>query len=179
MREHDALDNNPFVSRQALEALHGQLYGWALSRCNYDDDTAGDLMQQAYVEILSGRARFERKSTLKTFVFGIVQNLARGRFRRRANRLRLLDAYAEEQQLLPHHDDERDEASSRAVWRAVAALPQRQRDITELVFVRDLTIEEAARIMGVSLGTARVHYERAKKSLAGRLAALELQESTA
>ena len=82
MREHDALDNNPHISRQALEALHGQLFGWALSRCGYDDATAEDLMQQAYVEVLSGKARFENRSTLKTFMFGVVQNLARSRFRR-------------------------------------------------------------------------------------------------
>ena len=31
MRESDALENNPHVSRTALEALHSQLYGWALS----------------------------------------------------------------------------------------------------------------------------------------------------
>ncbi len=59
MTEHDALDNNPHVSRQALAALHEQLYGWSLSRCGYDPSTAEDLMQQAYVEILSGRARFD------------------------------------------------------------------------------------------------------------------------
>ena len=69
MRDHDALENNPHVSRQALEALHGQLFGWALSRCGYDDAVAEDLMQQSYVEVLSGRARFDNKSTLKTFMF--------------------------------------------------------------------------------------------------------------
>ena len=50
MREDDALDNNPLVSMQALEALHEQLYGWSLSRCGYDPSTAEDLMQEAYVE---------------------------------------------------------------------------------------------------------------------------------
>ncbi len=63
MREDDALDNNPLVSMQALEALHEQLYGWSLSRCGYDPSTAEDLMQEAYVELLSGRARFEGKSS--------------------------------------------------------------------------------------------------------------------
>ena len=37
MRDHDALEHNPQVSLKALEALHGQLYGWALSRCGYDE----------------------------------------------------------------------------------------------------------------------------------------------
>lgn len=91
MRDRDGLDNNPLVSRQALEALHGQLFGWSLSRCGYDRTAAEDLMQQAYVEILSGRARFDDKSSLKTFMFGVVQILAKTRFRKLKSMLRLAD----------------------------------------------------------------------------------------
>ena len=90
MRDSDVLDNNPRVSRSALEAMHGQVFGWALSRCNYEQELAEDLVQQAYVELLTGRARFDGESSLQTFVFSVVQNLARGRFRRRATHLRLV-----------------------------------------------------------------------------------------
>jgi RNA polymerase sigma-70 factor (ECF subfamily) len=175
MRDHDALDNNPYVSRQALEALHGELFGWALSRCGYDDSVAEDLMQQAYVEILSGSARFENKSSLKTFMFGVVQNLARSRFRRRNTRLRVVDSYSAGQERSTGLQVP--DSNLKRVWEAVESLPQRQRDITELVFIRDMTIEEASNVMGVSVGTGRVHYDRAKKSLAERLASLHPKES--
>ena len=175
MRDHDALDKNPHVSRAALEALHGQLFGWALTRCAYDQSIAEDLMQQAYVELLSGRARFDNQSTLKTFVFGVVQNLARSRFRRQNTRLRAIDSFASEQATAI--DDNHDHDNLKIVWEAVESLPQRQRDITELVFIRDMTIEEASEVMGVSLGTGRVHYDRAKKSLAEKLASLHPKES--
>ena len=88
MRENDVLDNNPHISRSALEAIHEQVFGWALSRCNYEHTVAEDLVQQAYVELLTGRAKFEQRSTLRTFIFSVVQNLARGRYRRKASRLR-------------------------------------------------------------------------------------------
>ena len=172
MKDDDALVNNPQVSRKALEAIHSQLYGWALTRCGFDRSAAEDLMQEAYVAVLSGAARFDNKSTLKTFLFGVVQNLARSRFRQMASRMRLLTTYtagADEQ----GQDEARvDDRESRQVWKAVEALPARQRDVTELVFCRDMTIEEAAAVMGVSVGTGRVHYDRAKKALAGRLTAL-------
>ncbi len=177
MREHDALEQNPHVSRKALEALHSQLYGWALSRCGYDEAEAWDLMQQAYVEILSGRARFDNKSSLKTFLFGIVQNLARSRFRQMAVRLRLVNSYADRDPEYMHVDDKVDHSEHALIWKAVESLPQRQRDITELVFCRDMTIEEASQVMGISVGTGRVHYDRAKKSLAGALAELNMKES--
>ncbi|MDH3805318.1 MAG: hypothetical protein OEU90_07585, partial [Gammaproteobacteria bacterium] len=121
MRDSDALENNPHVSRSALEAIHSQVYGWALSRCDFDHATAEDLMQQAYVELLSGSARFDNKSTLKTFLFSVVQNLARSRFRRISSRLRLVKQYQQESvtdAIEPGVDD--------AVWRAVRALPARQ-----------------------------------------------------
>ncbi len=165
MRDSDALENNPYISRSALEAIHGQLFGWALSRCDYDRTAAEDLMQQAYVELLSGNARFDNKSSLKTFVFGVVQNLARSRFRRLATRLRLVRQYLPEQEVTT----DREPVADAGVWRAVRALPARQRDIIELVFCRELTVDEASRVMGVSKGTGRVHYDRAKKALRARL----------
>lgn len=168
MRDRDALEHNPHITRSALEAIHSQLFGWALSRCDFDRVVAEDLMQQAYVELLSGRARFDGRSSLKTFVFGVVHNLARSRYRRLASRLRLASRYT-------HGSATSFEAGDatldrRPVWLAVQRLPARQRDIIELVFCRDLTVEQSAVVMGVTPGTARVHYDRAKRSLRASLA---------
>ena len=165
MRDSDVLDNNPHVSRSALEAIHGQVFGWALSRCNYNQAVAEDLVQQAYVELLTGKARFDGASSLQTFVFSVVQNLARGRYRRHAMRLRLADKAAPESDVAQPEEP----AEHQDLWQAVQALPQRQRDIVELVFCRDMTIEEASRVMGVTTGTGRAHYDRAKKALKKRL----------
>ena len=172
MKDDDALVNNPQVSRKALEAIHIQLYGWALTRCGFDRSAAEDLIQEAYVAVLSGAARFDNKSSLKTFLFGVVQNLARSRIRQIASRMRLITTYTAGADEQGQDEARMDDRASCQVWKAVEALPARQRDVTELVFCRDMTIEEAAAVMGVSVGTGRVHYDRAKKALAGRLSAL-------
>ena len=155
MRDRDALEHNPHITRSALEAMHDQLFGWALSRCDFDRAAAEDLMQQAYVELLSGSARFDKRSSLKTFVFAVVQNLARSRFRRLASRLRLVGRYQHEPPAT--QADPGLVESPSVVWQAVHRLPPRQRDIIELVFCRDMTVEEASTVMGVSVGTGRVH----------------------
>jgi RNA polymerase sigma-70 factor (ECF subfamily) len=167
MRDSDVLDNNPHISRSALEAIHGQVFGWALSRADYDRAVAEDLVQQAYMELLTGSARFDNRSSLKTFVFSVVQNLARSRYRRIASRLRLVQAAGRttsDDVLEPIEPVEKS-----LVWNAVQALPQRQRDIVELMFCRDMTIEAASTVMGVSTGTGRAHYDRAKKALKMKL----------
>ena len=66
MRDHDALDNNPHVTRAALEALHGQLYGWARSRCGYDDAAAEDVVQDAFVRAFRSLSSFRGDSTIDT-----------------------------------------------------------------------------------------------------------------
>ena len=167
MRDSDVLENNPHISRSALAAIHEQVFGWALSRCDYERELAEDLVQQAYVELLSGKAKFENQSSLKTFVYSVVQNLSRSRYRRKATRLRLTEQFAHEtaEVVLPPNDT----ASAAGLWRAVQALPQRQRDIIELVFCREMTIDQASEVMGVTVGTGRVHYDRAKKALRVKL----------
>lgn len=171
MSDSDVLDNNPRISKSALEAVHNQVFGWALSRCDYNRSIAEDLVQQAYVELLTGRAQFKAHSTLKTFIFGVVQNLAKSRYRRLGARMRLIKT-------VTHSDQDRsamppEVSENSMVWQAVQELSQRQRDVIELVFCRELTIEEASRIMGVTIGTGRVHYDRAKKALRAKLAGMQ------
>ena len=48
-------------------------------------------------------------------------------------------------------------------------LSRRQRQVLELVFYHDLSVRQAAGVLGVGLGTARVHYERGKKALSEAL----------
>lgn len=167
MQDGDVLENNPHITAQALAAIHDDVFCWALSRCRHDRMMAEDLVQQAYVELLSGKARFDGRSSLKTFVFSVVQNLAGSRLRRLATRLRFVQAQGAAEPVREEHVEE----EHRDVWGAVQALPDRQRDIVELVFCRELTVEQSAVVMGVSTGTARTHYDRAKKALRRHLEA--------
>lgn len=123
----------------------------------------------AYVRVLDGSARFDGKSTFKSFLFGVIRRTAMEQRRSRwlaATRLtRWLTARPEPE---PAGDPE---ASSmrreriRALTEALPRLSGRQRQVLHLVFSQGLTIEEAAAVLGVATGSARRHYERGKARL--------------
>jgi RNA polymerase sigma-70 factor (ECF subfamily) len=58
----------------------------------------------------------------------------------------------------------RDE-TAKELFAALDRLSSRQREVLHLVFYQDLTIAAAADVLGISVGSARVHYERGKAHL--------------
>jgi len=149
-----------------LERLHPAGFAWALTCCRRDREEAQDVLQTSYLKILDGRARFEGRSAFKTFLFAVIRRTA-GEVRRRERvRMLLLARWPPAEDPLAETGGPSRDGSLPA---AVAQLARRQREVVELVFGHDLSIAEAARVMGVSLGSARMHYARAKKRLARAL----------
>ena len=170
-----------------LEALHPDSFGWALVCCARDPDQAQTVLQAAYLKILRGKAAFQGKSSFKTWLFGVIKKTAAEQRRRRIlRRLRFVGledlggpgrlGTAEQKDQQAHAEP--GGAPDLGVYRGeiqrmfygeLAALPGRQRETLHLVFYQDLTLAEAAQVLGVSLGSARTHYERGKKRLKARL----------
>ena len=155
-----------------LERLHADSWGWALSCVGGNSDLARDALQTAYVRILSGAAVPGGRSSLRTWLFGVI-------------RLTALEELRRDRRAVARHDDgvaiemidpapgpdvitERAERAA-ALRRALAELSERQRQVIQLVFYHGLTIEEAATVMQVSTGSASTHYKRGKIGLAEAL----------
>src|ERR1051325_6280430 len=156
-----------------IQAMHLECFGWAVACCGNRED-AEDLLQDVYVGVLDNGLRFRGDSTLKTWLFGVIRQKARSRLRR--ERLRELLGVRHVARIdtptpatLPDDDalaTERRERTSTAL----AQLATRQREVVQLVFYHDMSVEEAAKVMNVSVGSARTHYDRGKKKLATLLA---------
>jgi RNA polymerase sigma-70 factor (ECF subfamily) len=152
-----------------LERLHPESFGWALHCCGRDETEAEDVLQSAYLRLVSGRARYQGRSSFKTWLFGVIRRTAqehRRRSRMRRERIIRLVPEGPEDKRAPDPLGELErEERTRRLLRALEELSPRQREILHLVFYQDLTIEEGAEVMGVSLGSARTHYQRGKDRL--------------
>ena len=154
-----------------LERVHPAAFGWALACCGGDRTAAEDTLQASYLKVLDGRARFDRRASFRTWFFAVVRRTAAEQWRRNALwRLWPLSWLGGAADGRP--DPAAALAQSEMTRRLVAALarlPRRQREVLYLVFYQDMSIAEAAEVAGISVGTARTHYERGKAALKQRL----------
>ncbi len=58
-----------------------------------------------------------------------------------------------------------DSEERQRIKNSLLSLPKRQRQVIELVIYHEMTIEQAAEVCNIGLGTARTHYDRGKKKL--------------
>ena len=160
------MDDTQNLSEE-LENLHDEAFSWAMSVTRFDRDEAMDVLHDTYIKILDGRATFSGRSAFKTWVFGVIRNTARERWRRRAVRSALLLKFPPRPAPVELPDHVADQTGQKArIVAAINQLSDRQREVVDLVFYHDLTVEEAAEVMGVGVGSARTHYARAKDRLA-------------
>jgi RNA polymerase sigma-70 factor (ECF subfamily) len=153
---------------EELSRHHRAAFGWALACCRWDRSVAEDVLQTSYLKLVDGRARYAGESEFRTFLFGVIRRTASEDRRRRAMRAVMSFGFSESQNghveatgLTPIIRDE----TSRELIAALERLSSRQRDVLHLVFYQELTIAAAADILGISVGSARAHYERGKAKL--------------
>lgn len=155
--------------RAELARLHRESYGWALNCCGHDPEEAEEVLQTSYLKVLAGSAHFGGQSQFKTWLFAVIRitaaNERRLRFFRRFRLLR----YEQRAEMRPAVERP-DTAASRSelhvqLRQALARMPQRQRQVLHLVFYHDLSLSEVASVLGISIGSARTHYERGKQTL--------------
>jgi len=116
-----------------------------------DRAAAEDATQEAFVRALERWARLRDKAWAGGWVTSTAMNLARRGLRRRV--------FAAPSQAGADPDVTLD------LWQQVGRLPRRQQQALVLHHRFGLSIEEAARAMGVAESTARVHLGRARDTL--------------
>lgn len=152
-----------------VEEMHAEAWGWALHCCEGSPLAAEEVLQNAYLKVLQGGLCYSGRSSLKTWWFGVIRMTAREDARRRFLRQKILGRFwlqgAGQEQEPPASRRLELSEQSQELMQAMRSLPARQAEVLHLVFYQDLTLNEAAAVMGITLGSVRQHYERGKARL--------------
>ena len=143
-----------------LETLHKDSFAWAVHCCYKDSLMAAEVLQQSYLKILEGKARFNNKSTFKTWLFAIIRYTAIDYYKQ-TQKPKIVSIDHQELPVSPS----KEEIPSVIFQQGLSQLSTNQHRILHLVFYQNLTIQEAATVMEIQLGTARTHYKRGKLRL--------------
>ncbi len=160
---------NDHELRAELEKHYRESYGWAMSCCLRNQAEAENVLQTVYVKVLEGKARFDGRASFRTWLFAVIRMTAIDERRRLWLRRLRTDTY--ERHIASKVGEQDPEATAyhseirELFQRALAKLPRRQREVLQLAFYHDLSLAEASEVMGISLGSARTHYERGKQRL--------------
>ena len=159
--------------RAAYQALLIAIAPWLrriARRYLRQEQDAEDMVQEILIVVHDIRHTYEPGRPFQPWLGSIATRRCIDSLRRRMRRN--LHELADEQAVATHADEaatpeaelERDQ-HDREVRRAVASLPARQREAVELLRLRELSLEEAARESTQSVGSLKVAMHRAMKSL--------------
>jgi RNA polymerase sigma-70 factor (ECF subfamily) len=140
-----------------LKFHHKDAYLWARQCCSFNDDLAKDVLQQVYLKILEGKAKLNDEEKAKTWIFSIIRYTAIDQLRKTGKFISI-----EGDEEIADMEEEVDLTDYKAI---INLLPRMQQEVILMVFYHQMTIEQSAEVLQVSLGTARTHYERGKKNL--------------
>jgi RNA polymerase sigma-70 factor, ECF subfamily len=154
------------VEAASLEAHIPGLRRFARALVRGDRERADDLVQDSLERALSRWHLRRAEGDLRGWLYTILYNRfvsEQQRQRRRGVHDALTEAIEAE---LPQMKGGQDEAlEHRDLLRAFAALPDEQRAVLLLVGIEDLSYEQAARVMGVPIGTVMSRLSRGRERL--------------
>ena len=149
------------MTKDRLESLfkqhHQQAYLWACQCCGYKEDDAWDVLQNSYLKILEGKARYEERASFKTFLYSVIRFTAYD-FNKGERKYQELDD-------LKIVEEEPIERTNTDYRKLLQKLPERQQQVLLMAFYHQLTLQEISDVIDLHIGTVRTHYERGKIKL--------------
>ena len=141
------------------------------ARRSADPQTVADLTADTFVQAITSFATFDpRKGTPRAWVFGIARRIYAAHCQAHSQQRSKVERLAGRRELAPDEAGELidridAERAGRALVTGLTALPAADRAVVELVDLAGLRANEAAQVLGVTPGTARMRLMRARARL--------------
>jgi len=169
---------DPSILPELIQRYQSRLRGY-LIRLTSDRELCDDLLQETWMRVLSHGAQFKGESQFVTWLFAVARNLAFDTKRKLA-RLRQSEPLPESGE--DWHpslvSQERspieyciDKESARVLMEGIRGLNPRHREVLSMRLEQNLSLEEIAHRMGLSLSSVKSRFYRGLAILRVRLAA--------
>jgi RNA polymerase sigma-70 factor (ECF subfamily) len=164
-------EGDSFAFEVIVKKYQRMVYYLALKMVGNHHD-ADEVAQKTFLSVYKNVARFEGRSSLKTWIFRIAMNYSKNLIRDRARHEG--DEVTERVAAAESQVEERIENSQRRriVREAMKNLPPRQKEVLEMRAFGNLSFAEIADSVGISTSAAKVNYHYAVKALKSLLANL-------
>lgn len=149
---------------QLYRLLERPIHGFVNRRLN-DPDRSADVVHEVFLEVWRGAARFQGRSSARTWIFSIAFRRAMD-VHRRNRRLRITGELPEQIDDTPGAEETiaaRQQAE--AVRACLAGLKDEHRVAIELTFYEEMSYQQIALVVGVPEGTVKSRVYHAKQLL--------------
>lgn len=150
-----------------LDALLRQRLARYFQAASFSREDAEDLVQKTLVRVFQGIGGVREEEKLLAWIFTVARNVRNSAFERRPRPAVPLEAIPEPADAREMDDSAHETREKRidAIWRAIEALPPRQRQCLPLQVRDGLSYEEIAATLRLSVNTVRNHLAAARESL--------------
>ena len=163
--------------RRSQQAVHKLYYGKMKAVCmryTRDSDQANDVLQEGFLKIFNNLEKFTGVGTFEGWMRRIMVNLSIDRFRKLKHDLILLsepddiERYGDDTEEVLDEIDELEEIYSITPEQIIDAMQQltpAYRTVFNLYVYEDYTHQDIAEALGISVGTSKSNYAKAKKNM--------------
>lgn len=165
--------------RAAMRTLYGRHSTRVLRfliRLVRDQSRAEDLMSDVFFDVWRQASRFEGRSSVSTWILSIARFKALSAMRRPGEReLEPEVAEAVEDEADTPEINVQKASKASALRRCLGQLSAEHREVVDLVYYHEKSVEEASQILGVPAATVKTRMFYARKRLAELMAAAGLE----
>ena len=160
------MDNAERLFNEIVRDFSERVY-WHVRRFVNNHEDADDLVQEIFLKIWTALPSFRGDAQLFTWVYRIATNETLNWLRREKVRsaLRFTSIDAEMERRIDSDPFFDGDAADRALSKAVAKLPEKQRQVFILRYYDELPYEEMSAVLGTSVGALKASYHIAQEKV--------------
>ena len=164
------MDEQEKVFNEIVKTYSERLY-WHVRRFVLSHEDTDDLLQDIFLKIWTALPSFRGEAQLYTWVYRIATNetlnfLRRQKVRAALQFRRLDDVMEERIDTDPYFNGS---AAERALSKAIARLPEKQRSVFIMRYYEEMSYEEIAAVTGTSVGALKASFHIAQEKVRAEL----------